>query len=90
MRLRKLILKQLKLSRIAGAVSVGVMSGLALAAVMASKFVLHSQAVILNFYTNGSADWTMDATLLLKSLFTLMFVTFSVGLALGLLVMRRD
>ncbi len=80
----------MKLSRIAGAVSAGVMSGLALTAVMVNKFVLHSQAVILNIYTNGSADWTMDATMLLKSFLVLMFVTFGAGLALGLLVTRRD
>ncbi len=64
--------------------------GLALTAVMANKFVLHSQAVILNFYTNGTADWTMDATMLLKSLYVLMFVTFTLGLALGLLVTRKN
>ncbi len=80
----------LKLNRIAGAVSVGVMSGLALTALMVSKFALHSQFVILNIYTNGSADWAMDATFFLKSLYVLMFVTFTMGLALGLLATHRD
>jgi hypothetical protein len=78
-----------KLNRIIGAVSVGVMSGLALTAVMISNFALHSQFVILNVYSNGSSDWAMDATILLKSMFVLMFVAFTIGLALGLLAMRK-
>ncbi|MGA2791032.1 MAG: hypothetical protein ABSF00_09715 [Candidatus Bathyarchaeia archaeon] len=79
----------LKLNRIIGAVSVGIMSGLALTAVMISNFALHSQLVVLNIYSNGSSDWTMDATILLKSLFGLMFVAFTLGLALGLLATRK-
>jgi hypothetical protein len=79
----------LKLSRIIGAVSVGIMSGLALTAVMISHFALHSQFVVLNIYSNGSSDWTMDATILLKSLFGLMFVAFTLGLALGLLATSK-
>lgn len=79
----------LTLNRIVGAVSVGIMSGLALIAVVISNFALHSQFVILNIYTNGSSDWTMDATILLKSLFGLMFVAFTIGLALGLLAMKK-
>ena len=78
-----------KLNRIVGAVSVGIMSGLALTAVMISNFALHSQFVILNVYSNGSSDWTMNATILLKSLFGLMFVAFTIGLALGLLATRK-
>jgi hypothetical protein len=79
----------LKLNRIIGAISVGIMSGLALTAVMVSNFALHSQFVILNIYSNGSSDWTMDATTLLKSLFGLMFVAFTLGLALGLLATSK-
>jgi hypothetical protein len=45
--------------------------------------------VVLNIYSNGSSDWTMDATILLKSLFGLMFVAFTLGLALGLLATRK-
>jgi len=79
----------LKLNRIAGAVSVGVMSGLAITAVMISNFALHSQFEALNILSNGSSDWTMDATILLKSLFGLMFVAFTIGLAHGLLATRK-
>ncbi len=80
----------LSLNKIAGAVSLGVMAGLAFMAVVISKFVIHSQTVALNIYTNGRMDWGMDGTILLKSLYVLMFVTFTLGLALGLLVARRD
>lgn len=75
---------------IAGALSVGIMSGLALIALNLGKFALHSHAVILNFYTNGTSDWAMDATTLLKSAFVLMLAIFCVGLALGFLVARKD
>jgi hypothetical protein len=78
-----------KRNSIIGAVSVGVMSGLALTAVMISNFALHSQFVALNIYSNGSSDWAMDATIFLKSMFGLMFVAFTIGLALGLLVTRK-
>jgi hypothetical protein len=80
----------LKLNRVAGAISAGIMSGLALTAIMIGKFALHSQFVALNIYSNGSTDWAMDATAFLKSLFVLMFVIFAAGLALGALVTRRD
>jgi len=80
----------LKLNRIIGAVSVGVMSGLALTAVTISNFALHSQFVVLNIYSNGRSDWTMDATILLRLLFGLMFVAFTFGLALGLLTTRKE
>jgi hypothetical protein len=80
----------LTLNRIAGALSVGIMSGLALTAIMMSKFLLHSQFVVLNVYTNGSADWAIDATIFLKSLFALMLVIFIFGLALGVLVTRKN
>lgn len=79
----------LKLNRIAGAVSVGIMSGLAITAVMIGNFALHSQFVALNIYSNGSSDWTMDATIPLRSLFGLMFVAFTIGLALGVLGTRK-
>jgi len=80
----------LKLNKVAGAVSVGVMSGLSLTSISVREFALHSQTVALNIYTNGNADWAMDATIFLKSLYGLMFVAFTLGLALGLLIMKRD
>ncbi len=79
----------LSLNWIVGALSAGIMSGLALTAVVVTRFALHSHVVILNIYPNGNADWVMDATPFLKSLFVLMFVTFAIGLALGILVTRR-
>jgi hypothetical protein len=80
----------LKLNKIVGALAVGIMSGLALTAITLSNFVLHSQFIMLNVYTNGTADWTVDATMLLKSFFALLFVTFCVGLSLGVLATRRN
>ncbi len=80
----------LTLSRISTAISVGIMSGLALTASTISKFALHSQFVILNEYTNGSTDFAIDATGFMKSLLTLMLLVFAGGLALGLLITKRD
>ncbi|MGP8069268.1 MAG: hypothetical protein ACLP5V_05215 [Candidatus Bathyarchaeia archaeon] len=80
----------MSLSRISAAVSVGIMSGLALMAATISKFALHSQFVILNEYTNGSADWAIDATGFMKSILTVMLLVFAGGLALGLLLTKRD
>lgn len=83
-------MSSLTLSRVSAAISVGIMSGLALIAATISKFALHSQFVIFSEYTNGSADWAIDATGFMKSLLVLMLLVFAGGLALGLLITKRD
>jgi hypothetical protein len=78
------------LNKVAGALAVGIMSGLLTTALAVNKFVLHAQSVVLNTYSNGTADWTMDATPFLKSLFVLLFVAFALGLTFGLMITQRN
>lgn len=77
------------LNLIAVAISVGVVSGLALTSIMISGFAFHSQVVALNVYDNGTKDWTVDATSLLRYMFDLMLMLFVAGIFLGLLITRR-
>jgi len=77
------------IGRIGLAATAGVLGGLLLTLAAVEGFMLHGNQVTLNFYTNGTVDLTMDATLLVKSLYLLLLVIFGLGVGLGLLIAHK-
>jgi hypothetical protein len=78
----------LERSNIAKATAVGVVSGLGLSSLVLRNVALHSKSVLVNFYTNGTMDFSVDVTSLAKSAIALAFAVFLVGLVLGLLMVK--
>jgi hypothetical protein len=63
-------------------------SGLGLTSLILKDIAVHSKNVFVNFYTNGTMDFSMDITYLAKSALMLAFGVFVVGLLLGLLMVK--
>jgi hypothetical protein len=79
----------LDLSKIAKGTAVGVASGLLIALGTIKNVSTHSGTMFLNFYPNGTVDFSIEVTSIVKSALALALVVFSVGLLLGTFIMQH-
>jgi hypothetical protein len=81
-------LVSLERSNVAKATAVGVLSGLGLSSLILRDVAIHSKSVLVNFYTNGTMDFSVDITYLARSALVLTFSVFVVGLILGVVMVK--